>query len=173
MNLQEKRVELAQLLAVSQRPLYVFIRAQVRTPTDADDVYQETATVLCDHFDDYDPEKPFLAWACGIAWRKVLSHRRNASRLKLVAGEELGAILSESVAAAIARVDPRIDRLKECLDSLKPESREIIEQHYYQEKQVKQIAGRIGVSQRCIYKTLARIRRLLLDCIERKLAEEL
>src|SRR5579871_2904389 len=122
MDVQEKRVDLAQLLAVSQRPLYAFIRAQVRTPADADDIYQETATVLCDHFDAYDPEKPFFAWACGIAWRKVLSHRRNASRLKLVAGEELGALLAESIAGAIARVDPRVDRLTECLNSLKPES---------------------------------------------------
>jgi RNA polymerase sigma-70 factor (ECF subfamily) len=172
MDVQEKKPELSRLLAVSQRPLYAFIRAQVRTPADADDVYQETATVLCDHFDAYDPEKPFFAWACGIAWRKVLSHRRNVARLKLVAGEELGAILSKSIAGAVARVDPRIDRLQECLGALKPESREMIEQHYYQEKEVRQIAGGIGVSERCIYKTLARIRRVLLDCIERKLAEE-
>jgi RNA polymerase sigma-70 factor (ECF subfamily) len=172
MNLQQKRVDLAQLLSLSRRPLYAFIRAQVRTSADADDVYQETATVLCDHFDDYDPEKPFFPWACGIAWRKVLSHRRYASRLKFMAGDELGGLLAESLTAEIARVDPRIDELRACLESLKPESREMIEQHYYKEKEVKQIAERVGVSERCIYKTLAKIRRVLLDCIEGKIAED-
>jgi RNA polymerase sigma-70 factor (ECF subfamily) len=93
--------------------------------------------------------------------------------LKFVAGGELGAILAESLAAEIARTDPRIDRLKECLESLKPESREMIEQHYYKGKEIKRIAARVGVSERCIYKTLAKIRRVLLDCIERKLAEDL
>ena len=173
MSAQQKTVELDNLLSLSRRPLYAFIRAYVRTPDDADDVYQQTATVLCEQFSAYDPSRPFFAWACGVAWRNVLSHNRNATRLRLLAGEELAAILAERVASSIGRVDPRLDQLRDCLALLKPESREIIEQHYCHGEEVGQIAVRIGVSERCIYKTLAKIRRVLLDCIERKLKENL
>jgi RNA polymerase sigma-70 factor (ECF subfamily) len=172
MSVQNKTVELSRLLSLSQRPLYAFIRAQVRTSTDAEDVYQQTAVVLCEEFDAYNPARPFIAWACGIAWHRVLSHYRNASRLKFLAGEALGSVLADKYASSAAQVDPRREKLQDCLAQLKPESREIIERHYYKEEDVQCIATDLGVSDSCIYKTLARIRRVLLDCIERKLKED-
>jgi RNA polymerase sigma-70 factor, ECF subfamily len=169
---QTGRLELSQLLSRSQRPLYAYIRGQVRSSADADDVYQETVAALWEHFDAFDPERPFINWACGVAWRKVITHHRNLRRLKFVASAETGSLLADKLAAAVARIDPRLDQLQDCLALLKPESRTMIRQHYYKGEEVDQIATRYGVSESTIYKTLARIRRALLDCIERKLKEE-
>ncbi len=172
MILQQLPTDLAQLLSLNQRSLYAFIRGQVRTREDADDVYQETTVVLVEQYNPAEPPGNFFAWACGIAWRKVLVEYRNRSRLKLLANEELGRILAEKVAASVAWVSPRIDRLQECIASLKTESRDIIEGFYFREESVTQIAARLGVSEPCVYKTLTKIRRTLLDCIERKLRED-
>ena len=165
------KIELAKLFESNRRPLYAFILTQVRTLEDAEDAFQETARVLCEQFDTYDPEKPFFSWACGVAWRKVISQRRNASRLRLLVDNPLGEELAEKVAASIARVDPRLDLLRECLDSLKPESREIVERRYCKEDPVGSIAAGLGVSESCVYKTLTKICGVLLDCIEGKLKE--
>jgi RNA polymerase sigma-70 factor, ECF subfamily len=172
MNVQQKATKLTDLLTLSQRPLYTFIRAQVRTDMDADDLFQQTAVVLCEEFGTYDPSKPFIAWACGIAWKRILLHYRNSSRLKLLTGPKLGAILAEKYVSSAAGVELRQEKLRECLALLKPESRKIIEQHYYRGEGIGAISGELGVSESCVYKTLARIRRTLLDCIARKLKEE-
>ena len=141
----------------------------VRTPTT---FTSRPAHALCEQFDRYDPSKPFIAWACGVAWRSVLLHRTNASRLRLLTHEELGSVLADKFAASAAQVDPRLERLRECLAALKPESREIIERHYFEDEEIGRVADRLGVSESCVYKTLARIRRTLLDCVERKLKED-
>lgn len=173
MSVQQQTVEFTRLISFSQRPLYAFIRAYVRDRSDADDVYQQTAMVLFEHFDSFDPARSFLGWACGIAWNKVLSHYQNVRRLRLVAGEELGAMLADKVAAVAVQVDRRRDYLLDCVAQLKPESRELLQRHYYDEQAVAQIAEEWGVSSPCIYKTLAKVRLVLLNCIERKLKEEL
>ena len=85
---------------------------------------------------------------------------------------ELGAVLADGLASAIAKVNPRLGQLQDCVALLKPESQKMIQQHYYHEEDVGQIAIRHGVSEKTIYRSLAKIRRILLDCIERKLKEE-
>ena len=172
MSVLQDNAEVERLLSLSKRPLYAFIRGLVRNREDADDVYQQTGLVLCEQFDRYDPSKPFIAWACGVAWRSVLVHRRNASRLRLLTDEEMGSVLADKFAALAAGVDLRLECLQKCLTLLKPESREIIERHYFKNEGIGRVADRMGVSESCVYKTLARIRRTLLDCVERKLKED-
>ena len=160
------------MLSQSQRPLYAFIRAQVRTRTDAEDVYQQTAIVLCEEFDTFDRSKPFIVWACSIARHRILAYYRNAGRLKLLAGEELAAVLVDKYVSAAAKVDLRREKLQECLALLKSESREIIERHYYQEEGAGSIAAWLGVSESCVYKTLTRIRRACWTAWSEKLKED-
>jgi RNA polymerase sigma-70 factor (ECF subfamily) len=172
MESAERTREFLQLLTSSQRPLYAFIRAQVNSRTDADDLLQQTTTVLWEKFDSFDSTRSFIGWACGIAWREVLSHRRNARRRRLELGEEMAEIIADKFAAASAEVDRRLDKLQDCLAQLKPESRRLVEQRYFQDESVGRIAAKSGSSESSIFKTLARIRQLLLDCVQRKLKEE-
>ena len=92
--------------------------------------------------------------------------------MKLMANEELGAALAAKFAAKAHQHNPRMERLRECLALLKPESREIIQRHYFEEEEVGGVARRLDVSESCVYKTLAKIRRVLLDCVQRKLKED-
>ena len=44
-----------------------FIRSFVRNRAEADDVLQEVALVIVDRFETWDSNRPFVAWALGIA----------------------------------------------------------------------------------------------------------
>ena len=80
----EKTREFVQLLLASQRRLYAFIRAQVRSRNDADDLLQQTSAVLWEKFADFQPDGDFARWACGVARLEVLTHLRNQRRLRSV-----------------------------------------------------------------------------------------
>ena len=105
-------------------PLYAFIRGLVRNREDADDVYQQTGQVLCEQFDRYDPLKPFIAWACGIAWQSVLLHRKNASRLRLLTHEEMDPCWPINLPLRLPKSICDLSVFESPLASLKAESRE-------------------------------------------------
>jgi len=172
MGVHEEAREFVRLLTQSQRPLYAFIRSQVYSRTDADELLQQTTTILWEKHASFDRSQSFIRWACGVAWREVLQHRRNSRRRELAIGPELGDVLAEKLASAADQVDRRLDKLQECMAALKPRSRRLIERRYYQDQDVGQIAAQTGASESTVYKALTNIRRLLLDCIQRKLQEE-
>lgn len=51
----------------SQQAVANYIPATVRDPATAEDLAPETALVLFRRFGEYDGERPFLAWALGVA----------------------------------------------------------------------------------------------------------
>ena len=44
-----------------------FVTSLVGDFQDRDDVLQDTAVAIMESFDQYDPDRPFLAWALGVA----------------------------------------------------------------------------------------------------------
>lgn len=57
---------------------------------DALGVVQDTATALRHKIDEYDPEKPFAAWACRLAFKETrASVRKHSNEQKLLAGDAL------------------------------------------------------------------------------------
>ena len=58
-----------ELYAAAQRRVYAYIRTQVLSSADADDVMQDATTVLWRKFDQYQPGTDFVRWACRVAAR--------------------------------------------------------------------------------------------------------
>jgi RNA polymerase sigma-70 factor, ECF subfamily len=172
MTNQDRTNQFLRLLMANQRSLYAFIRAQVRTRPDADEILQQTTAVLWEKFDTFRQCEDFARWACGVAWREVLQHARNRRRQRLLAGEQLAELLTDRLLVSASQVDRRLDMLKACLDMLPPASRRLIDRRYLQQESVDDIAARQRQSASNIYKALAKIRDLLLRCVERKLREE-
>lgn len=63
-----------------QRQLYVYVRSQVSSAADCDDVLQNVGAVLWEKFDSYRPEESFARWAFGIARLEVLKYRQQQCR---------------------------------------------------------------------------------------------
>ncbi len=92
----EQRAEFASRLARHQTQLFGYIYSLVRDLDDADDLFQQTSLVLWDKFDQFDPSRSFVGWACGVARFEVLNFLRTRSRNRLYFSDELNLALIEA-----------------------------------------------------------------------------
>ena len=166
-----KTSEFLALFTRHQRRLYAYIRAQVRSPADADDILQEASAVLWRKFGEFQPGTDFGRWACRVARLEILTHYRHRRRLIPVFSHTLQETLADELADLVEGVDERSEALTGCLEHMSGPARQLIEWRYQADVPVAQMAQRLGRSQSAIYKALGRIHDLLLECVERRLAE--
>lgn len=99
------------------------------------------------------------------SWRK----ERNFSQAMTNLRERM---LAEASAGSVERIEEktrmRIDALKECLETLPPHSRRLIEDHYFHGMSMSEIARAQEAKDTRIRQALCRIRHKLRECIERK-----
>jgi RNA polymerase sigma-70 factor (ECF subfamily) len=161
---------LVRLLSRHQDDLFRYIFALLPHEDDARDVLQETCVALYRKFEEYDPDKPFLAWAYCFAYLEILKQRERNQR-----GTRL---LSRDVIAGLARereahepvLHARLVALEQCLADLSPADRELIQQRYQQKARSEDLVRQLETSRRTLFRKLDRIRRLLHECITRRVA---
>ncbi|QDT37702.1 sigma-70 family RNA polymerase sigma factor [Stratiformator vulcanicus] len=160
------------LLVRHQNDLLRYILPLVGSMDDAQDVLQETATALWKKFGDFDSDRPFLPWAKRFAQYEVLMHHRSKRRFTFLSDE----LVAELSAAADADANVLADHhaaLQVCLDSLSEEERQIVRTRYADsDTTIQQLAEQTGKSVNVLYKSLSKIRKQLLDCVERRLAPQ-
>ncbi len=161
-----------QLWTVAQPAVSGYIRALVKDGAAAQDVLQETVLVLFRRFGEYDENRPFLAWALGVARYQVLGLHRDRARSSLVFDPELLEQLTEQWAEAAPASDWRSWALQECLDKLQGRPREVVRWRYFEELTADEIAARLKSKGASIRVMLQRIREQLRACIERRILEE-
>ena len=165
----------AEHLREHQARLLGYIHSLVRDLNDADDLFQQTAVILWNKFDLYDPARSFLAWACGVARLEVSNFIRSRSRKKLYLSDDLNLLL---IGAYDEMPEPepedRREALTECLDKLRERDRALLLEAYDDENEgVTALADRMGRSSQSVHNSLRRIRLSLYECIRRTLAQEL
>jgi len=160
----------AALMTQHQRALYGYIMSLVGRPNDADDVLQEVNVVLWRKSGEFDHERPFLPWACSVAYYEVLADRKRRQRDRHVpvADEVMMQIAAEATHHA-EHLEARLEAMRSCLDKLPAHLRELIARRYEQSRSIDAIATDSDRSAAAIYTALHRVRRSLLDCIERTL----
>lgn len=163
--------EFVQRLTASQRRLYAFIRSQVASRDDADEVMQQTTTVLWEKYGTFRPDGDFVRWACGVARLEVLTHYRNRRRIRVMLGDNVAEAVGQRLAEAADDVDRRIDMLVECMNELAGRDRDLIERHYRSRQSVTEIAAALGISESLVYKRLSHSRDMLYECIRERLSE--
>ncbi|MEZ6139966.1 MAG: sigma-70 family RNA polymerase sigma factor [Zavarzinella sp.] len=164
-------VDFAELLRANQSRIYGFIHSLVRNLDDTDDLFQQTSVVLWNKFAQYDPTRSFFAWACGIARFEINNFLRSRSRQKLYFTDDLNLLLMQMADTfTVAETDARQDALQFCMQKLRHGDREIIQECYSGAKNIHSAAEKRGRSKHSIHNSLRRIRRALMECIERTLA---
>ncbi len=161
-----------ELLMLHQQRLYGFIYTLVPNPADAEDLLQQTSLVLWQKFHEFDLDKSFPAWACGIAHFQVLHYLRKKRRSHVVFSDELIAQLAKTrqnreeshLADSVALAD--------CIDKLPESDRTLIKLCYAAKRNIKAAAADLDRSASSVYTSLVRVRRVLMDCIRRAEAEE-
>lgn len=169
-SITSQRKALARLWVSAQPTLMSFITAGVRDFHAAQDLLQDTAEAVAEGFDDYDPARPFTAWALGIARNKVLMHYRRTQRDERVFSGDL----LDALAAAHERLEPRFDPMREalhhCLKHPTERNRQILHMRYVEDLAPAEIAERLGMKKNAVLTALHRIRRALAECIEQRIA---
>lgn len=156
-----------------QRQIWWFINSLLPAATDADDVLQETSLVLWRKWDQFDRDREFISWACGIARLQVFKFvRENKSKRTYLNEIVLGEIadIAQREVQNMTRVENRLSALKECIQTLTDPERVLIRNRYEKSWSTKQLAEELNRPLVTVYKNLARTRSKLSDCVNRKLA---
>src|SRR5436305_556776 len=116
------------LFLQNERRLYAYIFTLVHNQADSDDVLQETSIVLWDKFDALNPPNDFAAWACRIAYFKILDFSKKRQRSRVLFGQALLDRLAETAIeqSAALQLDERREALAKCIEKLSERDRELL-----------------------------------------------
>ena len=160
------------LMTQHQRRIFGYIYTLVPNRTDAEDILQETSLVVCEKFEQFKPGTDFAAWACQIAYWEVRRARQKFARAKVVFNQEVVDATSETAVELAPERSARHEALAKCLQKLHPRDRELLLTRYEPGSGVEAAAQRSGRTLEAAYKALARLRKLLHDCVSNQLSAE-
>ena len=160
--------EFIRQLTAHHNRLLAFITALVGDYASACDVLQETHIELWKKADSFKPGSNFFAWACAIARFKVLEARAKQRKDRLIFDEALVETLATEAERHPAMATDTGEALESCLGELSTKQRELVRQRYESEGTLKTLADVTGRSAQSLGVSLFRIRKALLECIQRK-----
>lgn len=160
-----------QFVAVEGR-LRAFLRSQLPTWQEVDDVLQDTSLVAWKKFSLFEPGTSFSAWIITIARFQALHHRRHMATRRLVFSDEVFDLIAEEAESENALRDRQHEALLRCLDKLEAPQARWLQLAYQPGVKFHEAASAAGKSVSAFYKTLQRLRTLLQDCMRHQLAEE-
>lgn len=161
-----------ELFLPQQRRLYQFIVSLLANTSDADDVFQETSLAIWNVFDQFQPGTDFYAWARQVAYNRILNRWRQQKRgVRYLDPDVLELVATQAgVSDDVAEIP--LAALTDCIQKLNPADRHLIRRSYTDDASGRQLADELDRPLNSIYKSLGRIRRSLLDCIERTVAAD-
>lgn len=157
------------LFLETERELLRYVMALIPNPSDARDVVQETAVALWRAVEKYDPSRPFGPWACRFALNEARLHLRSEARRRVQLEEDVAELLDARRVELAKPLDTRREHLRDCLERLPEDQRELVRDYYFNDEKIEHLATRIGRGTEAVYKSLQRIRQTLHHCIERKI----
>jgi RNA polymerase sigma-70 factor (ECF subfamily) len=170
-DVQLRRADFTRYLAANQARLYGYIHSLIPDIHDADDLYQQTALVLWNKFNQFDRARDFFAWACGVARGEVANFARRRVRQRLYLCADVNLLLVEAHAELTDQDQgDRRAALSKCVEKLPPADRELLAECYRDAEGVHAAADRRNRSPHSVYNSLRRIRKALFDCINQALA---
>ena len=154
------------LWTLAQPAVSAFITGIVRDFRDRDDVLQEVAVAVLESFDRYDPARPFVPWAIGVARNQVGVYLRRRGRDRMCLDPAAVDRIEDAFATIVADDVHRLDRLRECVARLDARGRRLCELRYRDDLKPAAIAALLGQQANTVAKALQRVRDRLRDCIE-------
>jgi RNA polymerase sigma-70 factor, ECF subfamily len=171
-NGDDRVAEFLELYSMHYPRLQFYVTALLPTANDAADVLQEVSMVLWRRFETFELGTNFFAWACKIARFQVMKYRERQGRSTRLFDNSLLEKLAADAADENVVSQVPLRALENCLGKLSEVDRSLIRRRYQPGMTVQQIAADHGRSANALSKSLGRIRRALLECIDRTLALE-
>lgn len=150
----------------SEREVFRYVAALVPNIADAEDIVQQTALVLWEKFDAYDPSQPFTPWACRFALNKARQWIERRQRWQALLQGGLAEELAQRREELQPELEVRLRHLEGCIRKLPEDQRSIVEDYYYHRTEIEKVAESSGRTVEATYKALQRIRNALQICLE-------
>jgi RNA polymerase sigma-70 factor (ECF subfamily) len=155
------------LLVANQPKIYAAIRSLGLRQHDAEDVLQDTATVLWRRFDEYQEGTHFDRWACKVARLQTLGfHQKSRRSVCLLDQQTLEALAADADRMHGSFVAMH-ETLDDCLDRLGEEERKLLEERFLSGRTNAEIGRLLEKSESTISRALTRVYNTLLACIQR------
>lgn len=170
------RSELESLVRIHQAAIYRYARYVGADAVAAEDIVQETfLAAFRGRAIPGTGSSAEAAWLRGIARNIFLQHCRRARTGPITADSDFLEQAEAAWSGEFLRSDDGFDyveALHQCLETLSPEQRRIIEQRYAEKKSREEMARQAGLSENGIKSVLRRIRATLAECIRKRLKLE-
>ncbi len=163
---QPAQAEFLRLFLSSERELLRYVATLVPCAGDAEEIVQQTAVVLWEKFDQYNPQHPFTPWGCRFALNVAKQWMARQQRWKALLNGKLAEELLRRRNELLPDMEARIRHLDECMGKLPEDQRDIIDGYYFRKAKIESISRESSRSVDAIYKALQRIRQALRNCIE-------
>lgn len=162
--------ELAAHWTRDQRTVAVFVRSLINDFHQSEEVLQRVAVALVRKYGQYDPARPFVAWAIGCAKIEVLTFLREKGKERLLFDNSLVERIAESCQRAEREPMPISRFLDDCVEELDGRARRAIQLRYAGNLRSLGIAREMQISDGAARMLLSRARTLLRKCLEARAA---
>ena len=163
----KSRDQFVPLFLAHQRGIYQYLLALVGRPQDAEDLLQETSVTLWEKFDDFEPGSNFYAWARKVAYNKVLNFRQLRRHSDQLLDPDVLDVIASQAGTDENRWTVFHKALQVCLSKLRDLDRALIQRRYRPDYDRQKVAEELSRPPNSVSKSLARIRRTLMECVHR------
>lgn len=163
------------LLTDHQEVIRAYIITQIPGCSEVRDILQDVNILLWEKMHDFKLGTNFGAWACTVAYYKVLDYRKKQKKNGfLVFSNELASELSsESGKRRVDELEAKRNALKYCLQKLPEKDRALLDARYNSPTgEMEQVSVETGRSRGSLRVSLSRLRAALKDCINNRLTAE-
>ena len=172
---ERKQLVFTQQWTQHQSVLRAFITSFLGASTAVDDALQEVALVVWQKGPLDGDSTDFLRYSLACARRIALvaCRKQGDARMELLSPEAATMLADQIVFQEQQDAnapDELMQALRKCLESIKPEHRELLESRYSGEskEELPVFSKRAGKSMDSLYKTLERLRERLRTCVEKR-----
>jgi RNA polymerase sigma-70 factor (ECF subfamily) len=141
-----------QLFMAHQGSLYAYILASVHNYSDADDILQETATVMWRRFSEFAEGTSFVAWGIAIARLQILKFFNDHKRSRLQFDNDLLMELGDLALEETSRIKAIKERFGNCLRRQSDSHQKLLRLRYNDGMTIKAIANLTGKPTQGMYK---------------------
>jgi RNA polymerase sigma-70 factor (ECF subfamily) len=126
-------------------PLFQFLFGILRNHHQAEDALQETLVRALEHLDGVDGDH-LRGWLFTVAYHQAMLVKRRQNKVRFASVEPQEFPVSDTEAGPLLHAEQQDDarRLRELLEQLPPNQREVIRQRIYEGKRFREIAAALG-----------------------------
>ena len=161
------------LFSQHQRWLFGYLMSLLGNANDAEDVMQEVSVVMWQQHHKFEVGTNFVSWLSVIAYHQVQRFWREKKKRKKFFTGKTAEQLAVTITEEYEYLEARRRALGECVERLADSDRQLVSRCYGERSMtMKSVARELQRPEGTVYKAMGRIRKALLQCINRKLSAE-